>query len=137
MIANKTVKISALLFISFLIFSTISFAGSGDEAERLWELGEKAYDAGRYNEARSYYKKSLSKCAGDLECVAANSNGIGLVYEEFNDDERAFRYYKNALTAARKINNRDLIATKLNKSMNRLLSTEISRRSIAIENRHK
>ena len=113
MIANKTVKIFVLLLVSFLIFSTISFAGSGDEAERLWELGEKAYDAGRYSEARSYYEKSLSKCAGDLECVAANSNGIGAVYEALDDDERAFRYYKDALTAARKINNRDLIATNL------------------------
>ena len=113
MITNKTVKISALLLISFLMFSAISFAGSGDEAERLWELGEKAYDAGRYNEALSYYKKSLSKCAGDLECVAANSNGIGLVYEALDDDERAFRYYKDALAAAKKINNRDLIATNL------------------------
>lgn len=113
MIANKTVKISALLLISFLIFSAISFAGSGDDAERLWELGEKAYDAGRYSEARSYYEKSLSKCAGDLECVAANSNGIGAVYEALDNDEQAFRYYKDALTAARKINNRDLIATNL------------------------
>ena len=77
MIANKTVNISALLLISFLIFSTISFAGSGDEAERLWELGEKAYYAESYSEALSYYKKSLSKCAGDLECVASNLNGIG------------------------------------------------------------
>jgi len=113
MIVNKSVKISVFLLISFLIISTISFAGSGQDAEKLWELGEKAYDAGRYSEALSYYEKSLSKCAGDLECVAANSNGIGAVYEALNDDKRAFRYYKDALAAARKINNRDLIATNL------------------------
>jgi len=113
MIVNKSVKISIFLLISFLLISTISFAGSGQDAEELWELGEKAYDAGRYSEALSYYEKSLSKCAGDLECVAANSNGIGAVYEALDDDKRAFRYYKDALAAARKINNRDLIATNL------------------------
>jgi CHAT domain-containing protein/tetratricopeptide (TPR) repeat protein len=113
MILNKTVKIAVLLLISFLIFPTISFAGSGNDPQRLWDLGEKAYAAGRYSEALSYYKKSLSNCAGSLECVAANLNGIGAAYEELGDDKQAFKYYKKALSAAKKAGDQDLIATNL------------------------
>ncbi|OGW77741.1 MAG: hypothetical protein A3J81_01250, partial [Nitrospirae bacterium RIFOXYB2_FULL_43_5] len=87
--------------------------GGKNEAESLWELGEKAYDAGRYKEALSYYEKSLSKCAGDIECAASNLNGIGAVYEALDNDKKALKYYEEALAAARKINNRDLIATNL------------------------
>jgi CHAT domain-containing protein/Tfp pilus assembly protein PilF len=100
-----------------LLFALISTANTAcaakDEAERLWELGEKAYNAGRYHEARSYYNKSLSQCVGNLECVASNLNGIGAVYEALDDDRTAFKYYEDALSAARKANNRDLIATNL------------------------
>ncbi len=108
-------RIFVCLFV--LLFAFISTANTAyaakDEAERLWELGEKAYNAGRYHEARSHYNKSLSQCAGNLECVASNLNGIGAVYEALNDDRNAFKYYEDALAAARKANNRDLIATNL------------------------
>ena len=84
-----------------------------NEAERLWELGEKAYGENRYDEALNYYKKSLAICGSDLECTASNLNGIGAVYEAKDDDKKAFPYYEQALAAARKANNRDLIATNL------------------------
>jgi len=84
-----------------------------NDAEKLWELGEQAYNAGRYREALSYYERSLPLCAGNLECTASDLNGIGAVYEALNDDRRAVKYYEEALAAARKINNRDLIATNL------------------------
>lgn len=106
-------------FILFWVLLCTVMAAAGaalaakDEAERLWELGEKAYGAGRYPEARSYYEQSLARCAGNQECVASNLNGIGAVYEALDDDKKAFTYYEGALAAARKINNRDLIATNL------------------------
>lgn len=107
----------SLIILVIMVFTLIvgvdRVSAEKDEAERLWELGEKAYNAGRYHEARSYYEKSLPKCAGNLECVASDLNGIGAVYEALNDDKKAFRYYEDALAAARKINNRDLIATNL------------------------
>ncbi len=103
---------SIFIVLITLVFISPVFAGV-DEAESLWELGDKAYDAGRYNEALSYYEKSLSKCAGNLECVASNLNGIGAVYEALGDDKKALKYYEDALAAARKINNRDLIGTNL------------------------
>jgi len=84
-----------------------------DDAEKLWELGEKAYNAGKYREALSYYERSLPLCAGNLECTASNLNGIGAVYEALDDDKKAVKYYEEALAAARKINHRDLIATNL------------------------
>jgi len=101
------------VFLFAFIFAVNAAYAAKDEAERLWELGEKAYNAGKYHEALPYYHKSLSQCAGNLECVASNLNGIGAVYEALDDDRKAFKYYEDALTAARKANNRDLIATNL------------------------
>ena len=105
--------ISMLILLLALIASAGLAHGGKNEAESLWELGEKAYDAGRYSEALSYYEKSLSKCAGDLECAASNLNGIGAVYEALDNDKKALKYYEDALAAVRKINNQDLIATNL------------------------
>ncbi len=105
--------ISMLILLLALIASAGLAHGGKNEAESLWELGEKAYDAGRYKEALSYYEKSLSKCAEDLECAASNLNGIGAVYEALDNDKKALKYYEEALAAARKINNQDLIATNL------------------------
>jgi tetratricopeptide (TPR) repeat protein len=91
----------------------VAVANAKDEAERLWELGEKAYNEGRYREAISYYEKSLSKCAGNLECIASDLNGIGASYEAMGDDIKALPYYEKAVDAARKAYNKDLIATNL------------------------
>lgn len=107
-------KIISMLILLLALIASVGLAHGGkNEAESLWELGEKAYDAGRYSEALSYYEKSLSKCAGDLECAASNLNGIGAVYEALDNDKKALKYYEDALSAARKINNKDLIATNL------------------------
>jgi CHAT domain-containing protein/Tfp pilus assembly protein PilF len=101
-----------ILLVIFTANTNRAFAAK-DAAESLWELGEKAYNEGRYQEALSYYEKSMAKCAGNLECVASDLNGIGAVYEALDNDKKAFKYYEDALAAARKINNRDLIATNL------------------------
>jgi len=116
MITNKTVKISSLLLISFLIFSTISFAGSGQEAERLWEYGDKSYEAGKYQEALSYFEKSLSisRRLDNLEGIGANLNSIGLVYWSLGQHLRAISYYEKSLKIDRKLNNKQYIAFDLN-----------------------
>jgi len=98
------------------IFLVLSCAVSGicqDEAERIWEQGEKAYNAGRYGEAIAQYQKALAICAGNHECEAANLNGIGASYEAMGDDGKALPYYENALKSARSSGNEDLIATNL------------------------
>jgi CHAT domain-containing protein/Tfp pilus assembly protein PilF len=111
MFSTRSFIISLILV--FTLISAATVFASKDEAEKLWELGGKAYDAGRYQEALSYYEKALPQCSGDFECVAANLNGIGTVYEAQDDDRKAFKYYEEALTAARKAKNSDLIATNL------------------------
>ncbi len=112
MLRTKSFLLFLIFLCAFAVAADSAFAAK-DEAERLWDLGEKAYEAGRYKEALSYYEKSLPRCAGNLECVASNMNSIGAVYEALDDDKKAFKYYEEALSAARKINNRDLIATNL------------------------
>lgn len=109
----KRIVLLLILLISLIVQKSALAIDNAEEAEKLWELGEKAYEAKKYNEALSYYQKSLSKCATDLECVASNLNGIGVVYEALGDDKKALKYYEDALAAARKINNRDLIGTNL------------------------
>ena len=84
-----------------------------DEAEQYWELGEQQYNAGRYREAIPYYERSLSICGSNFECTASDLNGIGASYEALNDDRKAFPYYEQALDAARKSGNKNLIATNL------------------------
>ena len=106
----KTVLIS--LFIPFLI-PFITFAQTKSEAERLWELGEKAYNEGKYKEAIVYYEKSLNLCGSDYECISANFNGIGTCYEALGDDIKALPYYERALESAQKASNKDILATAL------------------------
>ncbi len=103
------------LMIAFLVVAGMAgpVTAAENDAEKLWELGEKEYNAGRYREALKYYERSLPLCGGNLECTASDLNGIGTVYEALDDDKRAVKYYEEALAAARKINNRDLIATNL------------------------
>jgi tetratricopeptide (TPR) repeat protein/CHAT domain-containing protein len=110
-----TPKKTFIIFLIF-IFAYIVVApaqAAKNEAERLWELADKASTAGNNKEALSYYRQSLALCAGDWECVASDLNGIGAVYEAQDDDKTAFKYYEDALAAARKANNKDLIATNL------------------------
>jgi len=109
----RKVLLFSFLFIVITLLSSAAFSRNQDEAERIWELGEKAYNESRYGEALAYYKKSLSMCGDSLECVAANLNGIGASYEALGDDLKALQYYEEALKTARKIDNNDLIATNL------------------------
>lgn len=104
-----------ILLIVMLVFgiSGNALAQVKDEAERLWELGEKAFEAGRHKEAVSYYEKSLLRCGGNPECVASNKNGLGRAHEELGDYRKALSYYEDALKSAKQIDHRDFIATNL------------------------
>ncbi len=103
------------VFIIFLLLlPSIVFAQPKNEAERLWELGDKAYESGRYREAISYYEKSLALCGKDYyECYANNYHGLGSSYEGLGDDKRALFYYEKAIDAERKVGNKEWLATDL------------------------
>jgi len=96
-----------------LIFPAFALAQPKNEAERLWELGDKAYKEKRYQEAISYYQQSLKKCGNDNECYASNYNGLGAAYEDLARDDEALRYYERAIEAARKLGNREWLADDL------------------------
>ncbi|MGC9046085.1 MAG: tetratricopeptide repeat protein, partial [Thermodesulfovibrio sp.] len=83
------------------------------EAERLWELGDKAYKEKRYKEAIYYYEKSLALCGNDYECYTSNYNGLGASYEDMGDDDKALFYYEKAIDAARKVGNKEWLADDL------------------------
>lgn len=113
---NKRLFFKTIIFYFSLIlfvFCTALFAQPKSEAERLWELGEKAYNEGRYKEAIIFYEKSLSLCGKDNECTSSNLNGIGTSYEALGDDLKALSYYEMALNISRKTNNKDILATTL------------------------
>ncbi|HON84944.1 MAG TPA: tetratricopeptide repeat protein, partial [Syntrophorhabdaceae bacterium] len=113
---NKRLFFKTIIFYFSLIlfvFCTALFAQPKSEAERLWELGEKAYNEGRYKEAIIFYEKSLSLCGKDNECTSSNLNGIGTSYEALGDDLKALSYYERALNISRKTNNKDILATTL------------------------
>ncbi len=106
-------RINFIVIVLMILLPFMSYAQPKGEAEKLWELGEKAYNNGKYKEAIVLYEKSLNLCGVDEECIASNLNGIGVSYEALGDDIKALPFYENALNAARKANNKDLIATNL------------------------
>lgn len=101
------------LLICILILPALVFAQPKSEAEKLWELGDKAYNEKRYKEAIYYYEQSLAKCGDDYECYAANYNGLGASYEDLGDDNKALFYYEKAIDAARKLGNKEWLADDL------------------------
>lgn len=77
---------------------------AASEAENLWEQASKASDAGQYQEAIRLYERSLALCAGELDCRWANLNGLGVVYDTLNQNERARSYYEQTLQLSRQRN---------------------------------
>lgn len=78
-----------------------------NEAENLWEQGSKAVEAKRYPEAIRLFERSLAICGGDVDCRWANLNGLGVVYDALDQNERALSYYEQTLQLSRRRNNTD------------------------------
>lgn len=92
--------------------ATPAFAGR-NEAENLWEEGSKASEAKQYQRAIQLFERSLSLCAGDLDCRWANLNGLGVVYDAMDQNETARRYYEQTLQLSRQRNVPDDLANDL------------------------
>ncbi len=101
-----------LIFLIFIL-PVFTFAQPKSEAEKLWELGDKAYREKRYKEAIYYYEKSLALCGNDYECLAANYNGLGASYEDMGDESKALFYYEKAIDASRKLGHKEWLADNL------------------------
>jgi len=102
-----------IFIILIFILPVIAYAQPKSEAERLWELGDKAYKEKKYKEAIYYYEKSLALCGNDYECLASNYNGLGSSYEDMGDENKALFYYEKAIDAARKLGNKEWLADDL------------------------
>lgn len=121
-----------ILILPFFAYPLLVYAQPKSEAERLWELGDRAYKEKRYKEAIYYYEKSLALCGNDYECLASNYNGLGASYEDMGDEIKALFYYEKAIDAARKFGNKEWLADNLF-----LAGSIYYRRSIDYEKAHR
>lgn len=108
----RRVFIPALSLLLLFIFCVSGFAGR-NEAENLWEEGSKATEAKRYPEAIRLFERSLALCGNDIDCRWANLNGLGVVYDALDQNERARSYYEQALQMSRRRNNPEDLANDL------------------------
>lgn len=110
MLPRIVTVLSVVLIVSLSCLEV--FAGK-NEAETLWEEGSKATEAKRYPEAIRLFERSLALCQGDLECRWANLNGLGVVYDALEQNERARSYYEQTLQLSRQRNNPEELANDL------------------------
>jgi len=109
---TRRVVISALSLLLLFNFCSSGFAGK-NEAENLWEEGSKATEVKRYPEAIRLFERSLALCGYDVDCRWANLNGLGVVYDALDQNERARSYYEQALQLSRQRNNPEDLANDL------------------------
>lgn len=98
------IRIVAVLVSMVVALAAVPGSAATSEAENLWEQASKASDAGRHQEAIRLYERSLALCAGELDCRWANLNGLGVVYDALDQNERARSYYEQTLQLSRQRN---------------------------------
>ncbi|MBI4838033.1 MAG: CHAT domain-containing protein [Nitrospirae bacterium] len=106
-----------LLFPLFVIgLAGTAFAQSEDEAVKLYQQGQEAQKYGRYQEALSYFEKSLeiNKKLGHLQGISANLNYIGAVYDSLGQYEKALTYYEESLKISKELKIPQSVAGSLN-----------------------
>lgn len=110
MVRRIIIMLSAVLLVSVSCHDV--YAGK-NEAENLWEAGSKATEAKRYPDAIRLFERSLTLCGNDIDCRWANFNGLGVVYDALDQNERARSYYEQTLLLSRQRNNPEDLANDL------------------------
>src|SRR3989338_7797357 len=77
-----------------------------DEATKLSKHGMEAYLQGRYQDALSYFEKSLkiTRQLNNSAGISINLNGIGLVYLSLHRYDEALSYFEDSLKISRQLN---------------------------------
>ena len=111
-------KKAIILLVALFVFSFIETAHtqSNDDALRLYNQGNEAYQTGRYQEALGYYESSLkiSRFLKNDQGIFANLNNIGVVYDSLGQYEKALSYYEESIKFSKKLNLQQNISTTLN-----------------------
>jgi len=97
-------------------FFDIALGESKDEAVRLYDQGQKAYQTGKYEKALSYFNRSLemSKRLNAPSLISANLNEIGTVYWRLGRYDETLSSHKEALKIREKLKAPEAVATSLN-----------------------
>jgi CHAT domain-containing protein/Tfp pilus assembly protein PilF len=103
----KARKYFALLTVLLLLFPTLIFAQPLDEALKLNQQGLEAHRNGRYQEALSYYQKSLNifKEFNNQQNMAVVMSNIGLAYFSLHQYEKALPYFEESLKISKDLGN--------------------------------
>ncbi|MDJ0504957.1 MAG: tetratricopeptide repeat protein, partial [Nostocales cyanobacterium LE14-WE12] len=94
-------------------------AATKENAERLFEEGMTLYQQGSAESLRQAIQKwqearLLYRAVGDRRVEAITLTGIGRVYDDLGEKQKALDYYNQALPIVRAVGNRGVEATTLN-----------------------
>lgn len=101
-------KFIFILLISLL--ATLAYAQTKTEAERLWELGDRAYKESRFYDAINYYEKALSYYPKNSLEAGGLYDEIGLCYMQLGEYTKAIKYFEISLDITKKFNKKDYLS---------------------------
>ena len=108
--------IALFVMVPFRLAPCQSKTEAFNEAFKFYQQGQEASGYGMYQEALSYFKKSLkiNRKLNLLRGISANLNEIGMVYDSLGQYDKALSRYEEALKIDRKLNIPKDVATGLN-----------------------
>jgi len=94
-----------LPIVLIFLFPIFASAQPRSEAERIWEMGNRAYSESRFYDAIHYYEKALSLYPNKRsEEVGGLYDEIGLCYMQLGEHGNALKYFEKSLEITRRLN---------------------------------